>query len=217
MGHYLLAFVVLVTVGLVMGLLITGPFADSDLVRLDREIAQWWAEQRTPDLNGPTDTGSALANTFNIIGAVVVLVGLLTWRFKGWRESLTLGTALVLEALVFLVVSTTVGRDRPPVEQLDASPPTASFPSGHTGAAFAFYLGVVLIIWLRTDKPWVKASALLVGLTAAVIVAVSRMYRGMHYLSDVTMGALLGTACLAIAAVIVRRAIDRQNGEEAAA
>jgi membrane-associated phospholipid phosphatase len=213
LGAYALAFGSLVAIGLVVGFLITGPLSDSGLVRLDHDLARWWAERRTPDLNGPSDTGSALANTFNIIGAVILLVGLLTWRLKSWKESLTLGTALALEASVFLVVSTVVGRSRPPVDRLDASPATASFPSGHTGAAFAFYLGIALIVWWRSDAPWIRVSAIALGLAAAVTVAVSRMYRGMHYLTDVTMGALLGTACLAIAAVIVQRAIERRSEE----
>lgn len=210
-GEFVLAYVLLVAVGLAIGFLITGPLSGTWLGRVDTELARWWAGLRTPDLNGASNSGSALANTFNIIGAVTVLVVILTWVWRRWKESLTLGTALLLEALVFLTVSLTVGRDRPPVEQLDASPPTASFPSGHTGAAFAFYLGVALIVWWRTDKVWLKWSALAVGLTAAVTVAISRMYRGMHYLTDVTIGALLGLACLAVASVIVERAIARRR------
>lgn len=213
LGEFALAYLILAGVGLALGFLITGPLSDSWLVRTDTEVARWWATLRSPDLNTASNSGSALANTFNIIGAVTVLVVFLTWVWKRWKESLTLGMALLLEAVVFLTVSLTVGRDRPPVEQLDASPPTASFPSGHTGAAFAFYLGVALIIWWRSDNPVVRALAAIAGLTAAVVVAVSRMYRGMHYLTDVSVGALLGVACLASAALIVERARRRRLQE----
>lgn len=213
LGEFLVVYVVLVAVGLALGFLVSGPLSDTALGRVDTEVAQWWANQRTPDLNGATQSGSALANTFNIIGGVTVLVALMTWWFRRWKDSLSLATALALESVVFLTVSLTVGRERPPVERLDSSPATASFPSGHTGAAFALYLGIVLIIWWRTDKVWVRIGSLIAGLVAAASVALSRMYRGMHYLTDVGAGALLGLACLGAAVVIVQRAIDRRSLE----
>jgi len=37
-----------------------------------------------------------------------------------------------------------------------------------------------------------------------IVVALSRMYRGMHYASDVTAGALVGLGCIAVAIVSVR-------------
>lgn len=212
-GEIFAAFLALVTAGLSAGWLLLGPLAGSRLADWDRGVALWLANRRNPALDTLTDVGSAFANTVNIIVALLVLVVGMTLVWRRWRESLTLGVALGLEASVFVVVSSIVGRDRPPVEQLDPSPPTASFPSGHTGAAFAFYIGIALIVYWTTRKRLPRAAAVLVAALIPSIVAVSRMYRGMHFMTDVLFGAALGVACIAAAAVIVPRAAARRRAE----
>jgi len=57
-------------------------------------------------------------------------------------------------------------------------------------------------------------SALL-GTALAVMVAFARVYRGLHYPSDVFAGALLGLACLTIAGVAVRSAAARVHSRDA--
>lgn len=208
------AYLALVAVGLGIGWLLLGPMAGTALLDFDDDVAAWLATNRTPALDELTDLGSALADTFNIVGALVVLMIAFTWSWKRWRESLTLGFALALEALVFLTVSLSIGRDRPPVEQLDISPATASFPSGHTGAAFAFYITLALIVFWNTKKTLPRLGALLGAIILPSSVGVSRLYRGMHYLTDVVIGAGLGIACVAIAAYIVKRAITRTENSQ---
>lgn len=215
LAEFVVAYLVLVAIGLAIGFALKGPLSSTAIGGFDRELSQWFAAQRTASLNESSNIGSGLANTFNVIAAVGVVVVFVTWRLKRWKESLTLATGLALEALTFLTVSLTVGRSRPPVDQLDGSPPTASFPSGHTGAAFAFFLGVALIVYWVSDRRWVRVVAVVVALIAALTVAVSRLYRGMHYLTDVTAGALLGVACLGLSAMIVQWAIDRRQRSEA--
>lgn len=58
-----------------------------------------------------------------------------------------------------------------------------SFPSGHTTASFA----AAQIIYLMVSKQWGTAA-----LTLASLVAYSRMYLGVHYLSDVLAGVSIG-------------------------
>ena len=48
-------------------------------------------------------------------------------------------------------------RPRPGVERLDASPPTSSFPSGHTSAAVALYIGMALLLAGLARHTWLKA------------------------------------------------------------
>lgn len=217
-GEVLAAFGLLATVGLLLGWILLGPLTATGLDEWDESVAYWWDGVRTAQWDTWTSWGSALSDTDVIIGALLVLVPLFAWIWKRWRESLTLALALFLESSVFLTVSLMTGRDRPPIEQLDASPPTASFPSGHTGAAFAFYYTILLIVYWNTEKTVYRTLAFIVALIVPPTVAASRMYRGMHYVTDVSVGAVLGLICLPIAAWIVHRAIARrQSGEELSA
>lgn len=72
-----------------------------------------------------------------------------------------------------------------------------SFPSGHTTAAFA--AGVV---WFRA-LPW--KGGRIAALAAAVFMGLSRLYVGVHYPSDVLMGAAVGTCCALAALALVKR------------
>lgn len=70
----------------------------------------------------------------------------------------------------------------PVIRQLKRQPITTSFPSGHAASAAAFATGVAL-----ESKGW---GAVVAPVAAAV--ALSRVYTGVHYPSDVLVGAALG-------------------------
>lgn len=99
---------------------------------------------------------------------------------------------MVGELLVFYAVTAIVHRPRPPVVRLDVAPPTSSFPSGHTAAAFALYGCIaILVLWIYGRRPATRV-AVVVLFCLPFVVGRSRLYRGMHYPSDVLAGALTG-------------------------
>lgn len=156
----------------------------------DGDVDNWFAARRTGTWNTITTFGSGLANTSTAIAVTVALFLLLRWRLHRWYESWILVAAMIGELLVFVAVTTAVHRARPPVTKLDVSPPTSSFPSGHTAAATALYgCLAVLLVWIYGRRPAPRiAAAVLVCLP--LVVGLSRLYRGMHYPTDVVAGAL---------------------------
>jgi undecaprenyl-diphosphatase len=98
------------------------------------------------------------------------------------------GTAAILSILLFIVLKRFTGRRRPcqiePHCWATLLPPDQfSFPSGHTMTAFA--VAVSLSMFYPT---------LAIGLAfCALSIAASRILLGMHFLSDVVAGALIGT------------------------
>lgn len=69
-----------------------------------------------------------------------------------------------------------------------------SFPSGHTATAFALAFWLFMLVRGTRYRFWGYGALLLAGL-----VGLSRVYRGLHYPSDVLAGALIGVLWGAIA------------------
>ena len=161
------------------------------LRRWDRSVDQWLFGHRTGGLDTLTRFGSGVANTQTAIVVGVVAFLLLRWWLGRWYESWVLAVALVGELVVFLAVTAAVHRPRPDVPRLDEAPATSSFPSGHTGAAVALY-GCLAVLLLRYASSRLGVLAAVLLWLVPVAVAASRLYRGMHYPTDVLAGALGG-------------------------
>ena len=196
-----------------IGWLLTHPLKNSFIVHADQSISRWFVDRRTPRWNSLSFAGSMLSDTLVkiVVTAIIAVVMLIVW--KRWLEPLMVLVPLVLEALCFITVTTLVGRPRPDVPRLDSSPVGSSYPSGHTGAAVAYSAIVVVVFW-HTRRRWIRALAVAFGVLIPLCVAVARMYRGMHYFTDVVFGALLGGASVFATVIVLRDAADRYQVEE---
>ena len=105
---------------------------------------------------------------------------------------------MVGEVTIFVAVTLTVHRLRPAVIRLDKSPPTSSFPSGHTAAAMALYGGLAVLLVCIYGGNWKTSLVAVLLFCLPVIVGLSRLYRGMHYPTDVFAGALGGGLWMAL-------------------
>jgi undecaprenyl-diphosphatase len=160
-------------------------------------------------LDDLTVFGSGSANTQTAIAVTVVAGLLLRWWLGRWYESWVVVAAIVGELLIFLVVTAVVHRPRPPVRLMDVAPPTSSYPSGHTGAAVALY-GCLAVIVLRYARPRQLAVVVAIMLwLVPVAVAGSRLYRGMHFPTDVLAGALGGGLWLLVVLATLLPRVDR--------
>lgn len=184
-----------------VGFLITGPLGN---LPGEAAVNEWFVEQRTETLDAVTAVLSAIGTTEFIIGACVLFVALFWWRTKQWWLAIVPPQAIAVQAIVFMTAALVVGRERPDVEKLDESPPTSSYPSGHTGASTAFYV-VLAMLAQRIQHRALRIVVTVVCLLVPLAVGTARLYRGMHSLSDVTMGLLNGLVCAFLAWNYLRR------------
>jgi membrane-associated phospholipid phosphatase len=137
--------------------------------------------------------------------------------FKRWREPLFVVAVVVGEVAIFVTTTLVVHRPRPNVVRLDRAPPTSSFPSGHTAASIALYGAVAtLIIFFGARAAW-RRLGLAVAILIPLIVACSRVYRGMHYPTDVLGGAALGFTWLRLSAFAILQGATRPIRAQAVA
>lgn len=188
---------VLVTVGW----LLSRPLKDA--VSFEDGVSRSFAAARTPFWNSATNAMSLMANTGTIIITTAVAAAVYWYLSRRLREVVTLWTGVAMQALVFLLTTLAVDRPRPGVPKLDESPPTSSFPSGHTGAASALYFGLVILCLTRLRSTPLRVAALVVFGLVPFLVATARLYRGMHHPSDVLFGMLNGL----LSAVLAHRAM----------
>ncbi|MFD5921678.1 diacylglycerol kinase family protein [Kitasatospora sp. NPDC058201] len=194
------------TVVLVLaGLLVTHPpFGLWD--QREPTVVTWLAEHRNPSLDRASGWVSAIGFTPAIVAATaaVMLALVLAGRPRRWREALFVGGAVLAQAVVFVTAAAMVGRSRPDVVRLDGALATSSFPSGHVGAATALY-GALAVLALRSAKGrrrYLPVVALLC--LVPLLVAASRLYRGMHHPTDVVAGLLNGAVALWILSTLLR-------------
>jgi undecaprenyl-diphosphatase len=171
----------------------------------DLDVNRWLEGRRTATWDDVSHYGSLVADTLTVV-AVAAVITLVLACGRCWREISFLVVALVLEVSVFVTTAFLVDRQRPGVVRLDDAPPTSSFPSGHTAASVVLYVGLAIIVTRRVKHPVVRAVAWILAVVGPATVALSRLYRGMHFPTDVLSGVLLGFACLAAAAAVVRTA-----------
>jgi undecaprenyl-diphosphatase len=191
----------LVVVGI--GWLLTdGPL--KDLGVSEESINRGLESSRTTFWNSVTLFFSWTGATVSVIGVCLVVVALVWWRTRQWWYAVVPLLAISLQAIVFFFTTLVIDRQRPDVEKLDDSPPTSSFPSGHTGAATALYFTLALMA-LRIPNPVLRRAVVGVCLAIPFLVATARLYRGMHHLSDVVVAIANGSVATLLGWCWLRR------------
>ena len=208
-GGWLL--ILITTVG--VGALLTGPLVHTSLMRWDRRVPIDLESARTKTGEMWSQYGGLLGDTLTVV-SVALLVGIVLLATRRWASALLLATAMLAEVSVFMLTTIVVPRDRPEVQQLDVSPPTSAFPSGHTAAATALWLSIAVLVAWNFRNTVARVSAWGVALLIGPIVGISRIYRGMHHPLDVVMGLAVGVACVVVAYLAVRAWVGDGRGAE---
>ncbi len=132
-----------------------------------------------------------LGSVWFFVGALILmLVVIKDKRYFSWSSRCLITTYLCSVALK------NIFRRERPLSNLIEKPFDFAFPSGHTMCSVAFF-GILMFIVLRRvkNKP---LKIFLVTLLSLIILIVpfSRLYLGVHYLSDVVCGFICGLLCL---------------------
>jgi undecaprenyl-diphosphatase len=203
LGVAILGFLVVAGLALALGALVEHFVVGHAFGHSDQRVERWFADRRTPTWNELSVVGSYFAETVTVlIVLAIALVALSVHRL--WPQVGLLAVSLSAEAGVYVVATYVITRTRPAVPRLEHLIVADSYPSGHTAAAVALYGSLAVVVWsLTTDRLW-RRGTILLALMAPIIVAISRMYRGMHNPTDVMAGALIGAACVAVGYLSVR-------------
>ena len=188
-----------------IALIVTAVIALTAAFLLDQTTANWINAHSSPELKRVMRIvsrvgdwpGHAIAGAIGI--AIAFAVGSKAWM----RIFLAMLLALALAGGTTRAIKIATGRPRPSVKtEAHWNGPQFSskyhaFPSGHTAASTAFFVALFLA------RKKIGAPLLLIP----ILIALSRMIVGAHYLSDVTVAAILGV----ITALLVARWLSISN------
>lgn len=185
--HALATGLVLLAVALGMTLVAGMSSVSPPWQRVDDRWLSWMAEIRTPWLTSVAKVMSRLGGPYVTFPLRIVVVAVLAIQ-RRWLQLGAFVGATVSAELCIGPVKALIDRPRPVTSLVDSS--GSSFPSGHAiaGAVTSFGLVVVFKHASARRLVFIGGAAAFAGL-----MAVSRTYLAVHWLSDVVAGVCIGT------------------------
>jgi membrane-associated phospholipid phosphatase len=167
------------------------------LTQLDLQVAQWFHVHATAPVTRAMLVLTHLHDPSSVITAVLLLALLLAWR-RNWYWLIAVALCVPLGMGLNVLMKYAFQRARPSFDDPLLMLTTYSFPSGHVAGATLFY-GVLaaLLVTRITQWRW-RLLIVLAALFMVLMVALTRLYLGVHYLSDVLAAFAEAVAWLAL-------------------
>jgi membrane-associated phospholipid phosphatase len=201
-GGFLLtaSILVLFAVAMFTGVILDMIDNNTGFATADKSVASWGSQHSTTTMAHAMKWITQLGSTMVVIAALLITACVDFFRRRS-REVFVFVAAIGLGELALNnVLKLIVHRERPSVLRLVVAH-GYSFPSGHTVAASACWMGIALV--LGRDRSRLARALLAAGAALiAVSVATSRALLGVHWLTDVIAGLAIGWGWFTIVAII---------------
>ncbi len=159
-------------------------------------------DHRAPFLNGLLEVLTAPGLTLFRIAVYLPVVLFLLLR-RAVRTAVWVAVPVLTVGPLNTVLKETFGRVRPDFDQGGARLTSLSYPSGHSsGIATLVTVGLLLLVPL-VGRRVLRRAVVLLGIALVLLVGLTRMWLGVHYLSDVVGGWSLGTGWSLLVATVV--------------
>ncbi len=177
--------------------LINNYFIPGGLTTIDQSTNQLITTLRTPLLNKLMLLVTLTGNWQMIVaGSLLALIWLIIAQKKHYLITLLLSDISVL--IFIVVIKNLVTRARPPIISALIVEPGFAFPSGHSYFGVVFYGLLIYFIVHYIHQKWLKTSLSIFGSFYILLLAFSRIYLGVHWLTDVLASLSFGVIWLVI-------------------
>jgi membrane-associated phospholipid phosphatase len=158
---------------------------------LDMEISAMFFNLRTPLLSLMVYYFTLFGTVYGVAGTTTVVGAVLLWKRRGFYL-LALLVAVLGSGLAMQLTKLYFQRERPLNFAYYVPDATYSFPSGHATSAMALMGILGYFIWLEFKDKRVRWALWVLGALYVLSMGFSRIYLGVHFLTDVAAGFLLG-------------------------
>lgn len=181
--------------------------------RADWGVWAWFVDHRAEPFTTLMKLVS-LAGDIPQMTLLAIVGAVLLWRVERRPEA-----AVVLGAAVgatFLIdgFKNLYGRVRPPVAQRLVVETNPALPSGHALGSIVVLGVLAAVVVLVAHRTLIRAGAVALAVVGVALIGVSRLYLGVHWLTDVVAGWFLGGAWLAVC-VTALCVLDRRRADAA--
>lgn len=172
------------------------------LLDLELEILKVINVNRNQDFDGFFQfiTNSAFYVAFGL-PLVLVVINRIWKNLNLGKKSYYLFSVVISSAIVSNILKYSISRPRPfithPIIEKISAGGSPSLPSGHTTDAFAIATAISIA--------YPKWYIIIPAYTWAFTVAYSRMFLGVHYLSDVIAGMIIGVSLAIIGKMLLKK------------
>lgn len=166
---------------------------NNSLLHMDETVHSWIIMIRSEFMTSFMHTMSFFASSYFLPFAAVISFYFLASKLKNLWAGFILLINIVGANFVKIFIKNIFKRIRP--EYAIIIEKEYSFPSGHSFIGFTFYTMLAYMIYKNYSGPW-KRSIIIFLVVFPIIIAISRLYLGVHYASDVFAGILMGTSWL---------------------
>ena len=183
-----------------VGLFLVIAFAvalSTPLAALDANAGTWLHVRATPLVSNAMAAVSFLGAPTTLTIVAVAGSLLLLYR-RRHSEAATLSTVVLGGNFLNFCLKHLIQRGRPVFDDPIFSLPTYSFPSGHAMASTVFYGLLAIYASVNARQRYAVYVAIAAAVFMVALVSFSRIYLGLHYLSDVIGGIAEGIAWLAL-------------------
>jgi membrane-associated phospholipid phosphatase len=162
----------------------------------DERLANWLHERASDPLTDVFHVITTLGGFVTLLAVTLVAVVLL-WRRDERVQAVFVALAFAGAQLLSSGMKLAFARERPVFADPLATESTYAFPSGHALVSLAIYGALALLHAPRLSLP---RRAVLFGAVGLLVLAIgfSRLYLGVHYLTDVLAGYAIGIAWLSL-------------------
>lgn len=195
--QYHLPTLLIIAVICSISFVILGQFAVHErLATFDRSIIQFVQSFESPFLTAIFRGFSHIGSGYGVTLITLAFCFIAFFFLHEKRKSILFAIAIVSTILFNAWIKTIYERPRPTgLRFMEAS--GYSFPSGHTMMAVSLYAMIVYLLWRHMKNHRHKVMLICSSFVIAAMIAISRIYVGVHYPTDIMGGILCSTALLA--------------------
>lgn len=196
--HLVIGFLLATLCGYLFTQIADHVFGTAQTLRTDAQAQAFVRSINTPGLTSVMRVITHFGDELTLV-VLSVAIGLILLFKRSHRRLVCFAAIMMGGAKLNYVLKDLYHRNRPDEAASLTFASGFSFPSGHSMGSMLFFGGLAYVLYFTVPKHWAKrAASILFCVIAVSLIGGSRIYLGVHYLSDVIAGFVAGLCWIGI-------------------